>query len=290
MIPYEEFEAKRKFVETRFGTIAYVEYGTGQPALFLHGLGINSYIWTGQLSGLSHHRRCIALDLMAHGHTEIPNDQGVTFTDQAEMVLEFLSALEIDAVDLVGNDSGGAIAQLVAAKASEKIRSLVLTNCDVHDNWPPQALEAIRATAPDGKLAANFAAILSHPELMRAEGGLAPMVFERPDNISDELTKIFLEPLTKTPERQAAFNRYVAPQDTAQLTEIEPQLRKLRAPALILWGTADIFFGKEWAYWLENTLPNAKPVIEFEGAKLFFPFERPLEVNAAISNFWNENS
>ncbi|WP_018147811.1 alpha/beta fold hydrolase [Henriciella marina] len=286
MIPYADFSAVRKLADTPFGKIAYVEMGSGRPALFLHGLGLNAYYWTGQLTGLSGDRRCIALDLMAHGETEISAEQDVTFTAQAEMVLAFLDTLGLESIDLIGSDSGGAIAQIVAVKAPNRINSLVLTNCDVHDNWPPAALEALRASAPAGGLAESFAAITGTPGLMRAEQGLAQMVFENPQAVTDDLTRIFLTPLTRTPERRAAFNKYVAPQDTAQLTRIEPDLRRLQVPCLILWATDDIFFGLDWAYWLQDALLNARPVIEFDGAKLFFPFERPARVNAEIQSFW----
>jgi len=290
MTSYDAFASARQFADTPSGRIAYVEVGAGHPAIFIHGLGLNSFFWSGQLQGLANNRtndrRCIALDLMAHGHTEIDADKDVSFTAQAEMVLSFMDALGLDHVDLVGSDSGGAIAQIVATKAPARINSLVLTNCDVHDNWPPKALEAIRASAPDGNLAGNFAAMVANPELLRAEGGLASLVFENPATASDAFAQIFLGPLTATPERRAAFNRYVAPQDPSQLTRIEHKLRKLQAPCLILWGTDDIFFGLEWAYWLERTLPNARKVVEFDGAKLFFPFERPQQVNAQIKTFW----
>ena len=288
MIPYDEFESKRRFAETSFGKIAYVEMGSGDPAIFLHGLGINSYIWTGQLSGLASQRRCIALDLMAHGETQISPNQDVSFTAQADMLLAFADAISIDTFDLIGNDSGGAIAQIAAVKAPNRVKSLVLTNCDVHDNWPPAAIEPMRQAALNGALADRFAAVVAKPALIRAETGLAPMVFERPNDITDKMAKIFLEPLVRTPERRAAFNRYVGLQDHEQLTRIEADLRKLRMPCLILWGTDDIFFETKWAYWLQDALPNTRPVVEFEGAMLFFPFERPERVNAEIQKFWRD--
>jgi len=144
------------------------------------------------------------------------------------------------------------------------------------------------AQSRNGALADNFATIVANPALIRAEAGLASMVFERPADITDEMAKIFLEPLVRTPERKAALNRYVGLQDHDQLTRIETDLRNLKIPCLILWGTSDIFFGTKWAYWLEDALPNARPVIEFEGAMLFFPFERAEQVNTEIKKFWRE--
>jgi len=91
---------------------------------------------------LSDTRRCIAVDLLAHGDTEVDRNQDVSVTANANMLREVLDALKIDKVDLVGNDSGGGIAQIFAATNPDRVRSLTLTNCDTHDNWPPEAFKA----------------------------------------------------------------------------------------------------------------------------------------------------
>src|SRR5882672_4091691 len=122
-------------VETPSGTISYAESGAGPVALFVHGVLLNKHLWRHQLAELSDIRRCIAVDLLAHGDTEIAPDQGVTVTDNANMLREFLDALEIDQVDVIGNDSGGGISQIFAANNPKRVRSLTLTNCDTHDNW-----------------------------------------------------------------------------------------------------------------------------------------------------------
>src|SRR5262245_13081519 len=97
---------KRRFVDTPSGRIAYVEQGTGPVALFVHGVLMNGYLWRHQLSELSATRRCIAIDLLAHGATEIHPEQDVSSTANAVMLGQLLDALKIDQVDLVGNDSG----------------------------------------------------------------------------------------------------------------------------------------------------------------------------------------
>src|SRR3954464_7304274 len=96
-------------VEMPSGRISYASAGFGPVALFVHGVLLNSYLWRHQLAGLSDIRRCIAVDLLAHGDTEIARDQDLSVTANAKMLNGFLDALSIDAVDLVGNDSGGGI-------------------------------------------------------------------------------------------------------------------------------------------------------------------------------------
>ena len=96
-------------VQTPSGLIGYTEQGSGPVALFVHGVLLNGHLWRHQLADLSDIRRCIAVDLLAHGDTEIAPDQDVSVTANAKMLKEFLDALHIDQVDLVRNDSGGGI-------------------------------------------------------------------------------------------------------------------------------------------------------------------------------------
>src|SRR5258708_4416912 len=137
----DKLSAIGRTVETASGRISYTEQGTGPVALFVRGVLLNGHLWRHQLVDLSDIRRCVAVDLLAHGDTEIAPDQDVSVTANAKMLKEFLDVLKIDQVDVVGNDSGGGIAQIFAALYPERVRSLALTDCDTHDNWPPEAFE-----------------------------------------------------------------------------------------------------------------------------------------------------
>src|ERR1700722_8792727 len=134
---YTQTQIKMNVVATPSGRISYASAGSGPVALFVHGVVLNKHLWRHQLVGLSDIRRCIAVDLLAHGGTEIRPEQDVSVTANARMLKEVLDALQVDQIDLVGNDSGGGIAQILAALYPERVRSLTLTNCDAHDNWPP---------------------------------------------------------------------------------------------------------------------------------------------------------
>src|SRR5439155_9064671 len=127
------FHQSRRFADTASGRIAYVERGAGPAALFVHGALLNGFQWRHQLAGLSNMRRVIAPDSLAMGYTEMNPGQPLGMAAQARMLLAFMDSLSLDRVDLVGNDSGGGAAQILAAEHPERIRSLVLTNCEVHD-------------------------------------------------------------------------------------------------------------------------------------------------------------
>jgi pimeloyl-ACP methyl ester carboxylesterase len=155
----KEWNANRSSVETDFGDIAYVDFGEGPVAIFVHGVFLNSYLWRGVIDELREERRCIAVDLLWHGHTKGLESVPYTLTAQADMLDGFCQALGLDAVDLVGNDTGGAVAQIFATRHGERIRTLNLTNCDAHDNLPPKAFKMAVELAKIGQLApvARFA-------------------------------------------------------------------------------------------------------------------------------------
>ena len=275
-----EFAAARCFADTSFGRIAYVERGDGPAALFLHGVPLNGFHWRHQLASLSDVRRCIAPDLLGLGHTEIAAGCDLRFTAQADMLLELLDALGIDRVDLVGNDSGGGIAQILAAKAPERLRSLVLTNCDTHDNWPPAAFQPLVELARQHQLGAVLQAARGNP------AAFAP-AYERPEERAEALG-VYLDPVLASPERIDGLERYVASMDSTQTTSIRPQLEKLEVPTLVAWAMADVYFAPEWADWLARTIPGVRRVVRLENAKLFFPEERPYELNGWIRQHWSE--
>jgi pimeloyl-ACP methyl ester carboxylesterase len=97
------------------------------------------YQWRGVLERLHSVRRCIAPDLMSMGFSEIPEKQSITPDTQAEMLASLLDHLHVRHVDLVANDSGGLVAQVFIAKYPMRVRSLLISNCDVDENNPPRS-------------------------------------------------------------------------------------------------------------------------------------------------------
>jgi pimeloyl-ACP methyl ester carboxylesterase len=275
---------RMSYANTPFGKIAYSEQGTGLPALFVHGVFLNGHLWRHVIDRLTDIRRCIAIDLMSHGASQAAEDQDISFRAQAAMLEAFCESLALDSVDLIANDSGGAIAQIFAARHPARIRTLTLTNCDVHDNYPPAAFGATREAAANKRFSARRQDLLADVELSRAGFGLG---YEHVERVSAETLRTYLEPLFATPQATRNLERWLAASgDCNQTVEIEALLRRLKSPTLIVWGNADVFFPLKWAHWLKETIPGVRKVIELEGAKLFFPEERPDELAAPLRELW----
>jgi pimeloyl-ACP methyl ester carboxylesterase len=272
-------------VRTASGRISYTEQGTGPVALFVHGVLLNGYLWRHQLGDLSDIRRCIALDLLAHGDTEIAPNQDVSVTANAKMLKEFLDALHIDQVDLVGNDSGGGIAQIFAALYPERVRSLTLTDCDTHDNWPPEAFRPFLAVAAAGGLRGTLETMLSDKSVYRSPQALGP-AYEHPDQLTDDTIEKYLRPFVSTEQRTRDLQRFLAAFDNKHTLAIEAQLKTLKAPTLIVWGTDDVYFDVKWSHWLADNIPGTRRRVELQGARIFFPEERWQEFNKELRAHW----
>jgi pimeloyl-ACP methyl ester carboxylesterase len=226
--------------------------------------------------------RCIAVDLPLHGGTPARDD--VSPAAWADMVAELCDCLGLGQVDLVGNDTGGAVAQIFAARHPELIRSLTLTNSDTEGNFPPAEFAPIVAAARQGQLADMLVGLATDVGAWAESPAAAG--YEHPKQVPAEVVRAYYEPLTGTVERARDFERMIGALDGTDLEAAGGALRALDAPVLLVWGTGDTAFGVKWAYQLRDMLPGAREVIEVDGAKVFFPEERPGDLIPHLRRHW----
>lgn len=268
-------------IQTRSGDMAFTDDGQGDVALFVHGVGTSSHLWRHVVAELSSERRCIAIDLPLHGAT--PPRADYSLPSLADAVEDLCTALGLDQVDLVANDTGGAVAQVLAARHPERLRTLTLTNCDTHDNLPPEAFRPIVQLAERGELAQLLIAGAGDPETARPSIGAG---YQHPEQISAETLRAYMDPISRTPDRAREFERFLVALRAEDLLAIEPELGKLDVPTLVVWGTGDDFFEVNWAYWLRDTIPGVTEIAKIEGAKLFFPDERAADLLPHLRRHW----
>jgi len=112
--------------------------------------------------------------------------------------------------------------------------------------------------------------------------------YARPDELAPETVAAYLGPLVASPEAYRDFERFLSTFDCAATVAAYDRLRRLDVPTLVMWGTDDSFFDKKWAYWLRDTIPGTRRVIEVPGGRLFFPEEEPELIAKALRLHWAE--
>ena len=235
----------------------------------------------GELEG---QRRCVAVDLPSHGSTPAAADQDFSLPGLARFVADCCDALELTDIDLVANDTGGAVSQVFAAGHAERLHTLTLTNCEAHDNMPPRLLLPAVLLARLG-LYAPLSRRLAR-DIPRTGRRMFRGVYQDAANMPGDVVCAWMEAQIGTREAARRSQRLLTSLHARDLLAAEPGLRRLQVPTLIVWGTGDRFFHRKWAYWLRDTIPGATEVVELDGARLFFPDERSAEFTAALRRHW----
>ena len=282
-----EFHSSRKFAATTFGRIAYVERGSGKVALFIHGLPLCGFEWRTVLEDLAPRRRSIALDTMGLGYTEVARGQGVSFAEQARMIAAFLDAVGIEEIDLVGNDTGAGISQVFAATYPERVRTLTLSNCEVHDLWPNSLLAGFYQGVEAGIVPQGMKQMLGDVALARRQ--LGALVYEEAEFLTPERVDLYLAPIVASAERIRLLQELSDwKTNRRQLMEIAPRLKASTIPAHVVWGDGDVVFDTQPSLdWLRSNLGGLRKVTVVPRAKLFFPEEHPRLMSVLLSEFWS---
>src|SRR5246127_4384428 len=279
-----EFGAHRHTAATRSGQISYIDIGTGPVALFVHGIATNAYLWRHVIGALTSQRRCIAVDLPLHGRSPVTEEQDLSLAALATGLEDFCDALGLTGIDLVANDTGGAIAQIFAARHPQRLAPPPLTDCDTAGTLPPAEFKPTVDLARAGDLAPTAVALFA--DLDAAAQVAFGAGYEHLDRVDPAVIRSYLEPCFATLERAREFERLLAALDTGDLAAVTPALRELTVPTLVVWGTGDEAFDVSWAYWLRDTIPGTTEVVTVDGARLFFPDERPMDLVPHLERHW----
>lgn len=278
------WNAARRFAKTRFGDIAYVERGSGPAALFLHGFPLNGFQWRGAFDRLAGHRRCLAPDFLGLGYTKVAAGQSRDPQAQVDMLIAFLDERGVDTVDLIANDSGGGVAQFFLVQHPERVRTLLLTNCDTEPDCPPPALKPVLDLSREGKFVEQWLAPdLADKTRARSAQGLGGATFSFRVSPTDEAVDMYLGPLVRNPDNTHA---YALGLERNFLAGIEPKLKASRVPTRIIWGMADDIFLPSSPDYLDRTFGASRGVRKIPEAKLFFPEEFPDVIAEEARKLW----
>ena len=273
-----------KALKLRQGTVRYFDTGSGPTLVFIHGALVNSNLWRKVIGELT--ARCIALDLPLGGHEiPMPPEADLAPPALADLIADAIEALDLHDVTLVGNDTGGALSQLVVARRPERIGRLVLTSCDAFENFPPKAMKPLM---PLFRLPGSLMAI-AVPLRLRAvrERMLTAMnATKRP--VDQEAVDSYAFPLIKDSRIRRDARKLLLGVDTSQTLEAAEKLRSFDRPTLIAWSREDKFFPAQYGEKLAKTIPNAR--LEWiDDAYTFSPEDQPERLAELIRGFVRES-
>jgi pimeloyl-ACP methyl ester carboxylesterase len=263
------------------GTIHYRDEGTGAPVVFLHGLLVDGTVWRKVVPLLGEGVRAIAPDLPLGSHRiATGRDADVTPHGVARLVGELLAALDLEDVTLVGNDTGGAITQLVALDHGERVGRLVLTNCDCFEVFPPKAFAPmVRAAHVPGALLAAMQPMRTAAarRLPNAYGALG-------HRIPDDVTEAWVRPFLSDAGVRRDTARFLRAVDPAIMLDAAARLPELQVPALVAWGQDDRFFTPELGRRLAAVLPHSR-LEPIAGSRTFVSEDAPQELARLVHAF-----
>ena len=282
------FHRERRFVRTRFGNVAYVERGSGPGALFLHGYPLSGFQWRGAAERLAAYRHCVLPDFMGLGYTQPAPGRDFTPEAQVAMLVALLDGLSLRAVDVVASDSGGQAAQILVARHPDRVRSLLLTNCDTEIDSPPDALLPVIELAKRGKFVDEMLRPQrDDPTFARSPEGIGGLCYADPKHPTNDAVEYYFGPLVDSAARRRQAHAYVVELERNPLVGIGPALKRFEAPVRTVWGMADTIFSPGGPTFLDRAFGNSRGVRRLEDSKLFWPEERPDVIAEEALALWD---
>lgn len=276
--PAEIFDLER-------GPLLVRSSGSGEPILFLHGIIANGDLWRGVVADLGSDFRCVVPDwpLGSHRHA-MPAGTDFTLFGLADLVADAIEAIGQPVV-LVANDTGGAIAQAVAARHPEKLRALVLTPCDAFDNFLPRPIKHLQLVGRSTGGLVLAAQALRFPAIQRLPIAFGRLT-ERP--IPPAIMRSYTDPLRTLPAVRRDFAQLVRSISTRFTQEAAADIGRFTGPALLVWSLdRHQFFPITHAHRLAAALLDARvEVISDSGP--FIPEDRPEALATTIRSFLEE--
>lgn len=269
-------------LELPAGTIRYRDVGTGPTLVFVHGIFASGVLWRDVVPALVDRFRCIVPDLPLGGHA-LPLYPGVdrSPTGMARLLAAFLAALDLRDVTLVGNDTGGAICQIMVTQQPERIAGLVLTNCDAYEAFFPWLIKPFTwgARLIGDRFGGMLAAALRYRLTQRLL--LWPVTRRHLDAATlDAYYGSFL----RTPGAQSDLVHFLAAVSNRDTLAAAAAFPRFPHPVLIAWGESDFIFPASTARRLQQDFPHAE--LRFiPNSRAFVPEDQPARLAELIAEF-----
>ncbi|MGE2722539.1 alpha/beta fold hydrolase [Mycolicibacterium celeriflavum] len=249
------------------------------PVVFVHGILVDSHLWDPVADGLARQGyRCYLPTWPLGSHTH-PVNPGAELSPQgvAAMIREFLAALDLSDVTLVGNDTGGGLCQLVIDQGADRVGRLVLTNCDAFDKFPPFPFDLVFALLRGPVSIKLLFSTMRVTALRHSPLGFGLLMHPDP-----RLTESWLQPCLSDARIRRDLAELLRAVAKTDLTDVATRLPQFTKPVTLVWGQRDRAFTPALGRRLAALFPNST-LVEVPEARTFVSLDAPSAVIDAIS-------
>lgn len=269
-------------IRTSAGRIRYSETGAGPALVFVHGLLANGGLWRKVVPRLSDRFRCIVPDWPLGAHrVPMSPDADLSPPGLARVIAEVLESLDVDGATLVGNDTGGALCQLVAAGHPERVGAMVLSDCDTYENFLPPLFRPLQLAGriPGGVF------LLTQGMRARTLWRL-PIAFGRliKHDIDADVIVSYFEPCWSSRDVRRDTAKALRGISSRYTVTAAEQLRSFDRPVLLAWASEDRVFPVREAERLLADLPQGRLEL-IEDSYTFTPEDQPERLAQLVADF-----
>ena len=272
-------------IELSAGTIEYEDTGGDGPVLvLLHGLLMDASLWDEVIADLSVDHRCIAPTLPLGAHRlGMHDDADLSVPGVAQLVAEFLDRVDLDEVTLVGNDTGGALVQLIVGDGAERVGRIVLASCEAFDNFPPGLSGKTIVLA--GRLSPRMFGLFMQQLRLRLLRRL-PFALGWLTKRGDTATARWMKPVMRQPEirRDAVRTLRAMRADPQIMVRAAESLPSFDRPALVVWASEDRLMPPEHGRRLAELLPQGR-FVEIDDSYTLIPLDQPARLAQLVRAF-----
>ena len=272
-------------VTTSSGVIRYRDVGDGPPLLFFHAVLLNGAFWRKVVDLLCADFRCIVPDWPMGGHAvPVDDDADLSLPGLAGLAVEVIDGLGLERVTIVGNDTGGAICQVLAAEHPERVEAMVVTDCDAYEDCPPRLVLPIFWLGRTSAGLRAMAAVLRLRFLWRTPLAFGLMMKSRPDR---EVVEGYIRPLRSDPRARRDAAKVFRGADRSVTLAAAERLRSFPRPVLVAWAPKDRVFKFRNGERLAREIPGAR-LERIEDSLAFVAEDQPERVADLIRTFVRE--
>lgn len=263
--------------------LAYTVSGEGPPLVLIHGWPFHKANFRHLIPLLSESYTCYALDSAGMGESEWSKETDLSFHGHVDRTLAFADHLNLTTYAVLGHDTGGTIARLLAVKDNTRVTSVTSIDTEIPHQFPPTVtlLQKLHRN-PLSRLILKAA--LSSETFVKSGSGYGGF-FADPSHFTDEFMQLFVHSWHRTRHAYDGLMAYLCAVDPDVVDTLDQVHADTQVPMLFIWGKRDPIFPVKYAREMVAKIPGDARLVEIDKARFVPHEEQPEAVAEAVMAF-----